>query len=168
MAMPPRANLLLDDEYCDFIFATPRGEYQGGPGLSLNDYWVSGVDDPQFKPYFSKSHVVNTYMVSPTELLYTIPYNKQSLAKVRDFALAHISSWLDLLDNKHDATGVLFKDIGTFPTQAELLRLDVRMRQFVGRDPDTRNVVKILGQDTVNKLVRTMYGDPDDVFWKTR
>jgi hypothetical protein len=87
---------------------------------------------------------------------------------VRDLALAHVSSWLDLLDNKHDGMNVLTKDIGTFWTQAELLRVDVRMRQFVGRDPDTKNMVKILGQNTTNKLIRTMCGDPDDVFWMTR
>jgi hypothetical protein len=47
----------MDDEYNNFVYATPRGEYRGGPGLSLNDYWVQCVEDKGFKPYFSKSHV---------------------------------------------------------------------------------------------------------------
>ena len=50
ISLPPRANLLLDDEYNDFVYATPRGEYRGGPGLSLNDYWVSCIDDKRCVP----------------------------------------------------------------------------------------------------------------------
>jgi hypothetical protein len=42
------------------------------------------------------------------------------------------------------------------------------MRQFVCRDPDTKNVISLLGYDTTDKLVRTLKGDPDDSFWKTR
>lgn len=159
-----RTNLLMDDDYNNFVYATPRGEYRGGPGLSLNDYWVKCVNDKRFKPYFSKSHVVNAFQVSPTTLLYTAKPTARNLAAMRDLCVAHVTSWLDLLDEG----GVMLEGIDTFDRQAELLRPDVRMRTFVARDPDTRNVVKIIGRDTTDKLVRTLYGDPDDGLWDGR
>jgi hypothetical protein len=117
MVLPARTNLLLDDDYCDFVYATPRGEYQEGGGLSLNDYWISCVEDRRFKPYFSKSHVVNAFMASPTTLLYTAPCNERNFAKMRDLGVAHVSSWLDLLESKRDSAGVMVKDIDAFETQ---------------------------------------------------
>uniref|UniRef100_A0A7S3U3M3 Red chlorophyll catabolite reductase n=1 Tax=Strombidinopsis acuminata TaxID=141414 RepID=A0A7S3U3M3_9SPIT len=168
ISLPPRANLLLDDEYNDFVYATPRGEYRGGPGLSLNDYWVSCIDDKRFKPYFSKFHEVNAFMVAPTTLLYTVKYSKKSLAAVRDLGIAHVSSWLDLLEGKDDKNGVLLKDIESRDTQAMLLQLDVRTRQFPFRDPDTKNVANILGLEITDKIIRTLCGDPEDPIWRKR
>ena len=52
--------------------------------------------------------------------------------------------------------------------QTELLQLDVRTRQFCGRDPDTKNVANIFGLETTDKLVRTLWGDPDDPLWQSR
>ena len=52
--------------------------------------------------------------------------------------------------------------------QAELLKLDVRTRQFCGRDPDTKNVANIFGLELTDKLVRTLWGDPDDPVWSSR
>ena len=50
--------------------------------------------------------------------------------------------------------------------QKELLQLDVRTRQFCGRDPDTKNVANIFGLETTDKLVRSLWGDPDDPYTK--
>jgi hypothetical protein len=33
---------------------------------------------------------------------------------------------------------------------------------------DTKNVANIFGLEKTDKLVRTLWGDPDDVVWKTR
>ena len=52
--------------------------------------------------------------------------------------------------------------------QKELLQTDVRSRQFCGRDPDTKNVANIFGLETTDKLVRTLWGSPDDPVWATR
>ena len=46
--------------------------------------------------------------------------------------------------------------------------LDVRTRQFCGRDPDTKNVANIFGLETTDRLVRTLWGDPDDTIWQSR
>jgi hypothetical protein len=112
--------------------------------------------------------VVNAFHASPTTLLYTVKPTSRNLAAVRELCVAHVTAWLDLLEGDGDDVGVLQKGIGTFETQAELLRLDVRMRTFVARDPDTRNVVKIIGSETTDKLIRTLYGDPDDSLWDGR
>ena len=64
--------------------------------------------------------------------------------------------------------GVFFKGIDTKETQATLLQTDVRTRQFCGRDPDTKNVANIFGLELTDKLVRTLWGDPDDPVWQSR
>ena len=134
-------------------------------GKTLNDLHVQCVEDKAFKQYVSKSHVVNAFMVSPTTLLYTIPYNKKNFDKVRQLSIDYVSTWLDMLDEND---GVLMKDIDSKDTQAELLTLDVRTRQFCGRDPDTKNVVNLFGLNVTDNLVRTFWGDPDDPIWSSR
>lgn len=64
--------------------------------------------------------------------------------------------------------GVLVENINDRTVQTELLQLDVRTRQFCGRDPDTKNVANIFGLETTDKLVRTLWGDPDDMVWNSR
>jgi len=162
VSLPPRANLLLDDEYNDYVYGEPKA---GADGKSLNDLYVQCVEDKAFKRYMSKSHVVNAFMVSPTTLLYTIPFNKKNFAKVRDLSIAHVKVWLDMLAEED---GVFLKNIDDKRVQGELLQLDVRTRQFCGRDPDTKNVANILGLETTDKLVRTLWGDPTDPVWSTR
>ena len=49
-----------------------------------------------------------------------------------------------------------------------MLQTDVRTRQFCGRDPDTKNVANIFGLELTDKLVRTLWGDPDDPVWQSR
>ena len=34
--------------------------------------------------------------------------------------------------------------------------------------PDTKNVANIFGLQTTDKLVRTLWGDPDDPLWQSR
>ena len=104
-------------------------------------------------------------MVSPTTLLYTIPFNKKNFKKVRELSIGYVATWLDMLEEND---GVLTKNIDSKEVQAELLKLDVRTRQFCGRDPDTKNVVKLFGMNVTDKLVRTLWGDPDDKIWSTR
>jgi len=104
-------------------------------------------------------------MVAPTTLLYTIPYSKKNFNKVRDLSIGYVATWLDMLDEQD---GPLMKDVDSKETQAELLRLDVRTRQFCGRDPDTKNVANLFGLETTDKLVRTLWGDPDDKIWSSR
>ena len=79
--------------------------------------------------------------------------------------MEYMTAWLELLD---ETEGVLVDGIDTRETQTELLQLDVRTRQFCGRDPDTKNVANIFGLETTDKLVRTLWGDPDDKIWQTR
>jgi hypothetical protein len=95
----------------------------------------------------SKSHVVNAFMVAPTTLLYTVPYNAKNFDKVRDLSIGYVATWHDMLA---ETDGPLLKD--SREIQTELLRLDVRTRQFCGRDPDTKNVVKIFGLETTDKV----------------
>ena len=141
----------------------------------------------------SKSHVVNAFMVAPTTLLYTVPMNEKNFARVRELSLQYMQSWLELLDETdgparrsrrsnppraapytaaHTPCPALrtqmLDGIGTKEVQAELLKLDVRTRQFCGRDPDTKNVANIFGLETTDKLVRTLWGDPDDPIWQGR
>ena len=141
----------------------------------------------------SKSHVVNAFMVAPTTLLYTVPMNEKNFARVRELSLQYMQSWLELLDETdgparrsrrsnppraapytaaHTSRPALrtqmLDGIGTKEVQAELLKLDVRTRQFCGRDPDTKNVANIFGLETTDKLVRTLWGDPDDPIWQGR
>jgi len=158
----PRTNLVLDDAYNDYVYGEPRAS---AGGKSLNDFHVECVEDKAFKQYVSKSHVVNAFMVAPTTLLYTIPFNKKNFAKVRSLAMDYMRIWLELLD---DEDGVLLDGIHSKAVQEELLKIDVRTRQFCGRDPDTKNVANIFGLEKTDKLVRTLWGDPDDVVWKTR
>lgn len=158
---PPRTNLVLDDAYNDHVYGTARKS----TGRSLNDVHVDCVEDKRFKQYVSKSHVVNAFMVAPTTLLYTIPFTKNTFAKVRSLAMEYMAAWLELLD---ETEGVLVEGIDTRETQTELLQLDVRTRQFCGRDPDTKNVANIFGLEKTDKLVRTLWGDPDDPIWQSR
>ena len=79
--------------------------------------------------------------------------------------MEYMTAWLELLD---ETEGVLVDGIDTRETQTELLQLDVRTRQFCGRDPDTKNVANIFGLEKTDKLVRTLWGDPDDSLWQTR
>jgi len=158
---PPRTNLVLDDAYNDHVYGTARKS----TGRSLNDVHVDCVEDKRFKQYVSKSHVVNAFMVAPTTLLYTIPFTKKTFAKVRSLAMEYMTAWLELLD---ETEGVLVDGIDTRETQTELLQLDVRTRQFCGRDPDTKNVANIFGLEKTDKLVRTLWGDPDDPIWQSR
>ena len=79
--------------------------------------------------------------------------------------MEYMTAWLELLD---ETEGVLVDGIDTRETQTELLQLDVRTRQFCGRDPDTKNVANIFGLDVTDKLVRTLWGDPDDAIWQSR
>ena len=72
---------------------------------------------------------------------------------------------LELLD---ETEGVLVDGVDSREVQTELLQLDVRTRQFCGRDPDTKNVANIFGLETTDKLVRTLWGDPDDPVWSSR
>ena len=44
------------------------------------------------------------------------------------------------------------RDAGTREVQLELLRLNVRTRQFWGRDPDMKNVANLFGLETTNKV----------------
>lgn len=161
IGMPPRTNLILDDAYSDHVYGSTRPSI----GKSLNDMHVSCVEDRRFKQYVSKSHVVNSFMVAPTTLLYTIPFSKKTFAKVRELSISHVRAWLEMLD---ETEGVLVEGINTRERQTELLQLDVRTRQFCGRDPDTKNVANIFGLETTDKLVRTLWGDPDDPVWQTR
>jgi len=162
ISLVPRANLLFDDEYNDYVYGTPKEALNG---KQLNDLHIQCVEDKAFKQYVSKSHVVNAFMVAPTTLLYTIPYNKKNFNKVRDLSIGYVRTWLDMLAEED---GPLMKGVDSKETQAELLRLDVRTRQFCGRDPDTKNVVGIFGPEVTDKLVRTLWGDPDDNVWKSR
>ena len=182
ISLVPRSNLLLDDEYNDYgefapclfsrgprvitpslcatliplhpprknekitVYGTPKDALGG---RSLNDLHVSCVEDRSFKQYVSKSHVVNAFMVAPTTLLYTIPYSRRNFAKVRDLSVGYVNAWLDMLD---EDDGPLMRDVGTREVQSELLRLDVRTRQFCGRDPDTKNVVNLFGLETTDKV----------------
>jgi len=161
IGMPPRTNLVLDDAYNDHVYGTARA----ATGKSLNDYHVQCVEDKAFKQYVSKSHVVNAFMVAPTTLLYTIPFKEKNFAKVRQLSMDYVRSWLELVD---ETEGVLADGIDTREVQTELLQLDVRTRQFCGRDPDTKNVANIFGLETTDKLVRTLWGDPDDPIWQAR
>ena len=43
------------------------------------------------------------------------------------------------------------RDVGTREVQSELLRLNVRTRQFCGRDPDTKNVVSLFGLEMTQR-----------------
>ena len=79
--------------------------------------------------------------------------------------MEYMTAWLELLD---ETEGVLVDGIDTRETQTELLQLDVRTRQFCGRDPDTKNVANIFGLDVTDKLVRTLWGDPYDAIWQSR
>eukprot|EP00316_Scyphosphaera_apsteinii_P015950 CAMPEP_0119315654 /NCGR_PEP_ID=MMETSP1333-20130426/36701_1 /TAXON_ID=418940 /ORGANISM="Scyphosphaera apsteinii, Strain RCC1455" /LENGTH=379 /DNA_ID=CAMNT_0007321087 /DNA_START=11 /DNA_END=1150 /DNA_ORIENTATION=- len=161
IGMPPRTNLILDDAYNDHVYGSPRA----CTGKSLNDYHVECVEDKAFKQYTSKSHVVNAFMVAPTTLLYTIRFSKKNFARVRQLSIDYVRSWLELLD---ETDGVLLEGIETREVQTELLQLDVRTRQFCGRDPDTKNVANIFGLETTDKLVRTLWGNPDDTIWQSR
>jgi len=161
IGMPPRTNLVLDDAYNDHVYGTARKSI----GKSLNDMHVECVEDKKFKQYVSKSHVVNAFMVAPTTLLYTIPFSKKNFAKVRELSMDYMRAWLELLD---ETDGVLTEGVDTREVQAELLQLDVRTRQFCGRDPDTKNVANIFGLERTDKLVRTLWGDPDDPVWSSR
>ena len=162
VGMPPRTNLVLDDAYNDHVYGSPRSALGG---KSLNDLHVECVEDKAFKQYVSKSHVVNAFMVAPTTLLYTVPMSKKNFARVRELSMGYMRSWLELLD---ETDGVLLDGVGSLETQKELLQLDVRTRQFCGRDPDTKNVANIFGLETTDKLVRTLWGDPDDSIWQSR
>lgn len=161
IGMPPRTNLVLDDAYNDHVYGAKRK----ATGKSLNDMHVECVEDKAFKQYVSKSHVVNAFMVAPTTLLYTIPFKEKNFARVRQLSIDYMRSWLELID---ETEGVLVEGIDTREVQTELLQLDVRTRQFCGRDPDTKNVANIFGLEMTDKLVRTLWGDPDDSIWQTR
>ena len=161
ITLVPRTNLVLDDEYNDYVYGDPSKR----TGKSLNDYHVQCVEDKAFKQYISKSHVVNAFMVAPTTLLYTVKHNKKNFEKVRTLSRDYINIWLDMLEEQD---GVFFKGIDTKETQATLLQTDVRTRQFCGRDPDTKNVANIFGLELTDKLVRTLWGDPDDPVWQSR
>lgn len=150
----PRTNLILDDDYNDLVY-----------GGTLNDIHNQCIEDKAFKPYFSKSHVVKAFMNAPTTLLYTIKYNKKNFEKVRKISQDYTQLWLDMA---YDKNPVLLKNIDDKDTQTELLKVDVRTRQFCGRDPDTKNVANIFGIDTTDKLVRTLWGHPDDPIWTDR
>ena len=106
---------------------------------------------------------MNSFKVAPTTLLYTIPFSKKTFAKVRELSISHAHGWRCLTKRS-----VLVEGINTRERQTELLQLDVRTRQFCGRDPDTKNVANIFGLETTDKLVRTLWGDPDDPVWQTR
>ena len=108
-------------------------------GKSLNDLHIQCVEDKAFKQYVSKSHVVNAFMVAPTTLLYTVKFNKKNFAKVRQLSMDYVAAWLEMLAEEDGPLVKSSKEI-----QAELLRLDVRTRQFCGRDPDTKNVVRFV------------------------
>ena len=120
-------------------------------GKSLNDLFVQCVEDRAFRQYVSKSHVVNAFMVAPTTLLYTIPYSQRNFQKVRELSMGYVATWLDMIA---ETEGPLLKGIATKEVQAELLRLDVRTRQFCGRDPDTKNVANLFGLETTDKVRR--------------
>ena len=90
-------------------------------------------------------------MVAPTTLLYTVPYSKRNFDKVRDLSVGYVATWLDMLD---EMDGPLMRDVNTRDVQSELLRLDVRTRQFCGRDPDTKNVANIFGLEVTDKVRR--------------
>ena len=79
--------------------------------------------------------------------------------------MGYVRAWLEFLD---ESDGVLVDGIGSRDVQKELLQLDVRTRQFCGRDPDTKNVANIFGLETTDKLVRSLWGDPDDLLWQSR
>ena len=104
-------------------------------------------------------------MVAPTTLLYTIKYNRKNFNKVRQLSMDFVATWLDMLA---ETTGPLVDKVDSKECQADLLRLDVRTRQFCGRDPDTKNVVSLFGLETTDKLVRTFWGDPHDPIWSSR
>ena len=128
---PPRTNLVLDDAYNDHVY----GDARPCLGKSLNDLHVECVEDRRFKQYVSKSHVVNAFMVAPTTLLYTVPFSKKNFARVRELSMQYMRAWLEMLD---ETEGVLVDGIDSREVQTELLQLDVRTRQFCGRDPDTK------------------------------
>lgn len=101
-------------------------------------------------------------MNCPILLLYTIPYSKKNFKAVRDICIDYTKVFLELAhDPKLDAAK-------STQTEADLLQHDVRLRQFCGRDPDTKNVANIFGLDTTDKLVRTLWGSPDDPIWSSR
>ena len=187
VTLVPRANLLFDDAYNDYVYGTPKKgaggrrrpafflEILAGSALllggrSLNDIHTECIEDPKnFKPYFSKSHVVKAFMTAPTTLLYTVKHNKKNFEKVRQISKDYTRVWLDLaLGDEPDPDGVLSKGVDTPEVQAELLQTDVRTRQFCGRDPDTKNVANIFGLELTDKLVKTLWGSPDDPVWTTR
>jgi len=167
VTLVPRTNLVLDDAYNDYIYGSPKKALNG---RTLNDIHVDCIEDPKnFKPYFSKSHVVKAFMTAPTTLLYTVKHNKKNFEKVREISRQYTDLWLDLaLQEEPDPEGVMTDGVGTDEVQRELLKTDVRTRQFCGRDPDTKNVANIFGLELTDKLVRTLWGSPEDPVWSSR
>lgn len=104
-------------------------------------------------------------MNSPTPLLYTVKVSKKNLEKVRQISMDYTRAWLDM---KSETSGVLVKDVDSKDIQAELLKTDVRTRQFCGRDPDTKNVAKMFGFEATRKIVKTLCGHPADPIWASR
>ena len=90
----PRSNLVLDDAYNDFVYGTPKA---GAGGRSLNDIHNECIEDKRnFKPYFSKSHVVKAFMTAPSTLLYTVKHNRKNFDKVREISKDYVRVWLDM------------------------------------------------------------------------
>lgn len=142
--------------WCVKVYNAPKAALGN---KSLNDLHAQCVDDKAFKQYISKSHVVNAFMVAPTTLLYTVPYQEKHFQKVRDLSRGYVATWLDMLAEQD---GPFVKGIDTKEIQAELLRLDVRSRQFCVRDPDTKNVVNLFGLETTEKVGRHYSGPRSD------
>mmetsp|Transcript_28007 Transcript_28007/g.86633 ORF Transcript_28007/g.86633 Transcript_28007/m.86633 type:complete len:368 (+) Transcript_28007:875-1978(+) len=166
VTLVPRTNLVLDDAYNDFIYGDPKASLGD---RSLNDIHNDCIDARDFKAYHSKSHVVKAFMTAPTTLLYTVKHNKKNFELIREISKNYTNYWLDLaLGEVDDPGGVLSKGVTTDVVQRELLQTDVRTRQFCGRDPDTKNVANIFGLELTDKLVRTLWGSPEDPVWASR
>lgn len=149
ISLVPWSNLLLDDEYNDYIYGTHKATLDG---RSLNDVHVQRVLDKSFKQHMSKSHVVNAFMVAPTTPL-SFPYMTKNFNKVHELSVVYVRTWLDMLD---ETSGPLIKDVETREVQSELLRLDGRTRQFCGREPDW--IANLFGLETTDKFVRLSDG----------
>ena len=146
---PPRVDLVLNDAYLSRVYLTPPP----GRPRALADIVAGCLRQPDaYAPFISRDGTVRAFMASPAVMLFTVQPGRKGTERVRSLARELTAAWAALA-----VAPLPEAERATLDAEA-LRRRDVAIRDFVRRDPDTKNLVPVLGGGLTDMLMQLLAG----------
>ncbi|CAL5219348.1 g1164 [Coccomyxa viridis] len=135
----PRANLVLDAAYLERYYKTP-----GAQGYSMQDLQLESMADPETVPFESRS-IDMRVLTGQTSLFYTASATPQNVMNMAEMASRTAQLWLEFAESEpsHPERALPAPD----PYNQEFY-------SFTRKDPDNEKVATLIGQESLEKLLR--------------